>query len=460
MEKISHKGYKILYEKRQFASAYKIIQMIQKYSTILSADFPKKISLSKPVKGYVWVEDLNELFIRILEKIMDNKDMIDDEDETAFLFQILLEKYDEDNEYDRQTVFDLQTIFCLCGLTYFQSAEDYYHYLQNPTVQQDIQIVDSLREKHREDLYNSILDSHQEGGETLEEGYIHIITNFLKKKRDYVDRFIKNYPKEIMPLTPLSEEELKELFKRFLKEIDPTEELIQLFEEGIQKNRIHFYESQDPVDENESVVKTPGIITLYCNGCMNDFRILAHEFAHYLLMNKGDIPKFSLSEFLSIFLELEAVDFLERNGLSQEECEAIRNIREKSLLDIYTGVTELFIQIDEKKKGIGLTAEWIYQTLREFYDQKEEEFSIEDAKTLMDDYTIDLVQEGSKLMERPTYLVGYYYAKKLQEEKDKYQKFDFILNHMSEYDMERLEQELKGDAKVFTKNENECDIMG
>lgn len=460
MEKLCYNEFSVYYEKNQAKSALQYIHLIRKYPTLLVSNLPKRITLSKPVIGYVRVKNIDDFMIREVRKIMRKKSMIQEEDEAAFLFQILIEAYDEDRDFNRQTVFDMDTILCLCGLKYYKSAEEYYDYLKNPTEKKKIEIADSLREKHREELFNSLLDTFKESGEKIEKNFVHLVADFIRKKTNSMDTFIKKYPKSRTPFTPLSKEQLVELFKEFLIEIDSTEDLNQIFEEGITNGTIQFKKSSETEEDNSSEVKSKGILITYLNGNTHDLKILAHEFGHYIAIIKKNEPKYYLNEFLSIFLELEAIDFLERNGLDQKETEALRTIREIKLLEIYTGITELYVLIDAKKKDKPIVAQDLFRIMNGYYEQNEEEFTLKDAESLMDDYTIDLVQEGSSLFDRPVYLIGYYYAKLLQQEPNRFQKFLSILAHLKEYDMERLDQELKGDAKVFTKNENECDIMG
>ena len=65
-----------------------------------------------------------------------------------------------------------------------------------------------------------------------------------------------------------------------------------------------------------------GKISLYVNHNTEDFKVLAHEFSHYVTnknVKEEEDNSYLLVEFPPFYYEEQAINFLERNGLDEEE---------------------------------------------------------------------------------------------------------------------------------------------
>ena len=161
---------------------------------------------------------------------------------------------------------------------------------------------------------------------------------------------IKNI--DIKPCKYLPKDEVPSYFRRFLKTVDKTGEMAELYVELESKGNIVYLDLLDDVEKTK-LFKKLGINKVYENffavdknlepkifltrkGDMLDFRKLAHEFTHYVVFakNKDSSEDFSIifREFPSNFYEIEALRWLGNVGYSNED---ITNANAHKLKYIY-----------------------------------------------------------------------------------------------------------------------------
>ncbi len=138
----------------------------------------------------------------------------------------------------------------------------------------------------------------------------------------------------------LSSENLISYFVDFLSYIDSSEEYLEIFENMVDEGRIFFldlvseeskqqlFKQLDIDDKNYDnffwhANNYGGYIFLTRNNDINDFKALAHEFAHYISYIKSNGKKVSniLSEFPALFYEMLSCNFLLNKGYTSEDIE-------------------------------------------------------------------------------------------------------------------------------------------
>lgn len=261
--------------------------------------------------------------------------------------------------------YDLYKIYNYINEFYYKNFDEY---------------LDISLEENRKNLYtflNSIFrynllnDNLYEAYDYLKDykdGYI--INNFdflssivLDECKHFEEYDAKNISYD---LVLLSHEELDNLFKKFLNNIDPSGNYLKIYIKMKENNKIIYLDLLDEFEKdklkkllningnnyNDFFVRNDNIgsyIILDRKGTIEDFSKLAHEFTHYVTYLNDNTNKehILLEEFPSMFNELLSNIFLIEEGYSKENVEKVVIDRFKYIynLSTYASVTNQFLEI-------------------------------------------------------------------------------------------------------------------
>lgn len=183
--------------------------------------------------------------------------------------------------------------------------------------------------------------------------YLNNICNYLEKEHPFllenIDkicrindaflRFLKSYSLDNKTIqNNLTYEEVYYLAREIIENIDKN--YLESFDNLIQSGELDFSYENDYNDsecvsmyKNEKVVKQ--IININREFNYNDVRLLVHEFIHYTNGKKQSINRNYFGEFLSIYFEFYAIDYLLKKGISKEEIDylyRIKNVKRHSTI--------------------------------------------------------------------------------------------------------------------------------
>lgn len=175
--------------------------------------------------------------------------------------------------------------------------------------------------------------------------YLNDICNYLEKEHPFllenIDKismlndafvqFLENYSLDNKTIqNNLTYEEVYYLTREIIENIDKN--YLESFDNLIQSGELDFsyedaYQDSECISmyKNGKVIKQ--IININREFNYNDVRLLVHEFIHYT-NGKGQLTnrKF-FSEFLSIYFEFYAIDYLLKKGINQEEIDYLYRIK-------------------------------------------------------------------------------------------------------------------------------------
>lgn len=234
----------------------------------------------------------------------------------------------------------------LIAYKYFEkngTFDDFVEYLK--TRNNEEEIFKWLQKTSRWDTYNYLLNITSNYLKAIDEEFFkhmqyitsfwfnHIIDNMNNK-----DDSNKEYPK-------ISEKEFDSLFYEFLNYINAPSEWINTYNMLKEKGLI-IVEKDKEQDNSECFVDEDGITKILIGNGDNlrGFCNFAHEFSHYISKQNDSqtVPKLTVIEFPSIFLEKIAAEFLKEKGYSNEIVNQLSSNRENSNHSLYYSLFPLF----------------------------------------------------------------------------------------------------------------------
>ena len=191
----------------------------------------------------------------------------------------------------------------------------------------------------------------------------------------------------------MSQNELYNILSSFLKEIEPSQKWYHLFEDIQNNNKIKICYTNNPEEYNTSEYRD-GILYLELNGNTHDIKVLCHEVIHYIVKENYDYKEYhsSLEELPSIYYEKKAIDYLKKFSIKKDEIDALLSIREKTLKNNYSVMTELLIFLENQNRK-DLTENEIRGIIKKLYpkyDKREENKVIEEDTLLLMKYREDV----------------------------------------------------------------------
>lgn len=175
--------------------------------------------------------------------------------------------------------------------------------------------------------------------------YLNDICNYLDKEHPFllenIDkicklndaflRFLESYSLDNKTIqNNLTYEDVYYLAREIIEKIDKN--YLESFDNLIQSGELDFSYENDYNDsecvsmyKNDKVVKQ--IININREFNYNDVRLLVHEFIHYTNGKKQSINRNYFGEFLSIYFEFYAIDYLLKKGINKEEIDYLHRIK-------------------------------------------------------------------------------------------------------------------------------------
>ena len=174
----------------------------------------------------------------------------------------------------------------------------------------------------------------------LEKGHSFLLENIdrICKLNDAFLRLLENYSLENKTIqNNLTYEDVYYLAREIIGNIDKN--YLKSFDNLIQSGELDFSYENDYVDsecvsmyKNGKVVKQ--IININREFNYSDVRLLVHEFIHYTNGKKQSMNRNYFGEFLSIYFELYAIDYLLKKGVNKEEIDYLYRIKNVKLHSI------------------------------------------------------------------------------------------------------------------------------
>ncbi len=428
MKKRMENEIEVVFEDVQENEVNYLFKIIQKHPKLLLNYIPQKISFIDSIEDYTYFPNVFILLNYIAHSILSSTKKITLEDQEALYYQLLIAWYDEDEEYKKSSEEDQETIFFITAIEYYRNnLEGFLQYLKCPEDYKE-ELIEFLKNNTRVMVYNHLLEAFRskinENDHSLE-----IIKSFQKNQEEVLEGFQKrDYTK--IPLTKCSKEFIDVLFKDFLTEMDPKLEYLLLYEIAKMNGKIHWDDvNLEPEQIDSETIRSTNEMRLQSNGTIHDFRVLAHEFGHYL-SNCSKNFVFAYSEFPAIFFEEEGNLYLKRKGFPSDEINRMRQSRINNLL---------------KKYLIWMN---IYHHM--LYQEKIGNISEESSEEEIDRNTLNMISYGSKLLYTAPYLIGYYLTSKLEEREDRKAWMKNNLLRINTMTPQELENELKT-KKIYEK---------
>ena len=279
MQKITIDDYEIIAEEKDIELLNKIEDYFNNNKTFMKIILPKKISLSNKEDGYYYIRDFDSFIENIIFNFKNNKDFKglqeDDNYTTSLYYNILLCKYDEDNNFDKKLLDGEENLYLsIYSLLYYSDNNDIIEFIKNPNQEEKYKLINNLKNNNRLKVYNKLLD-------IISDSLGDIDIESLKHLQELSNEIIRNSFRNIfvntstknIELTSLDLDSLDNLFKTFLTEIDKSNEWLRVYDEAKENENIIFEKSKKELLENESFVD--GKIHLYYNNNIYDFILLA-----------------------------------------------------------------------------------------------------------------------------------------------------------------------------------------
>jgi len=163
--------------------------------------------------------------------------------------------------------------------------------------------------------------------------------NSICKLNDSFLKFIENYNLETKPIqNNLTYEDVYYLAREIIEHID--KKYLEDFDNLIQSGELdfgydHTYEDSECINMYKNGTAVKQIININREFNYSDVRILVHEFIHYTNGKKFSINRNYFSEFLSIYFEFYAIDYLLKKEINKQEIDylfRIKNLTKHSII--------------------------------------------------------------------------------------------------------------------------------
>ena len=245
----------------------------------------------------------------------------------------------------------------------YKYINKFYHYFNGKSLDIDRDREELYDFARRESRYHVLCDNIKRilkdicdyDGNTVDlfilKNLIPIYDGIYESVNDYIDGFSCNK----CELSKLSKDEVIEMVRDVLTEIDPSLEWLEIYN-SILNDRIIYVNELSPEKEEllseltgidihsgDTYVRTDNdgdLILLNYEGSINDVVNTIHEFIHYVNRRNCNNQINIFCEFPSIFYEYYTLNYLKRNGYSNDEVE---NVRRNRILDLYYNILDSFV---------------------------------------------------------------------------------------------------------------------
>lgn len=292
--------------------------------------------------------------------------------------------------------------------------------------------------------------------------YLNEMCNYLDKNNSFLldnisrisklnDMFLECLNKYDLNLNPkenkLTSEEVYILARKIIKKIDNS--YLEDFDNLIKSGELDFNYEQKDIDSEciTDIKKEIRLINVNRRFNYNDVVVLVHEFIHY---TNAYIPhtknKHYFCEFLSIYFELYAIDYLIESGISQEEIDYLERFRTiRNMARIFFNYEIVFLAF---LKFGNLNQNTINYLKEYIMDIKEEQFNYEckcvlkNISNVLEKFKVEIENEPSKLgmiLSEELKITNHYryilgttlavYAKKYGD----FNKIVYLNNHLDDY---------------------------
>lgn len=330
-------------------------------------------------------------------------------------------------------LYELYYILCvslLCGediVSYdineiLSAINEYYnveegHYMDSSSELYSAVLFSFAREKTRYKLldelmlhvYNRFINK-DEFADTRDMFFISNIDE-MKAIMDYEREYIiENMGDKECEVPKISLEEVIIQVKKVLKEIDPSGEWLNIYNEAIDNNHIIYLDKlteteKDILKKKIGIDSLDGIsnscffpdnetsyIMLKYKGNITDIPTTVHEIVHYIcrIKNNHKMEKLILREFPSIFFEFYALNYLKKMGYDSEVLKTINDAR--------------FVDTKQSLEDISNMTDYLIMLIRDG------EITSDERNKICDNCTYDLVINPYVYFKSYPYIIGNYLA--------------------------------------------------
>lgn len=253
----------------------------------------------------------------------------------------------------------------------------------------------------------------------------------------------------------LTEEEFNQLLTKFLRVIDPSFEWLNIYNEALENNQIHFVKADDLLEKkrlfkifnldefarkiedltwNFTIASGNNLnIIVERNFNIKDFWAFIHEFIHFIeyKKNASKAKSLSLEEFSATTYEKLALAFLGDEGYDTEEIEKMLHLRNYNtyragidIIPIFSFMNKMLQsgqitkeeEIENAKKVINLNNK-LDQDIKEKLKEKEPHYfsAVKYSNHICDETITSLIMNTGRVRKEYPYIIGNYLAKLMVE---------------------------------------------
>lgn len=437
MSRIKINDITILYKEQEKEELEKLMVMVENNYDLVESVLPNKIISTYPTnREDIYTkermeEELNQVIISNYWK--DGLELLQDESTTFLVYKIFLWKQFHLKD-DMTSSIEIKELINIMALKYCLEQENglnqFLDFVKYQKEEEKNIILEWYTDKQRYKVYQILLEEQIE--------YFPDDQEELSKKFDFVfsimPRLMKNYKKKerIKNRVTINQEQLIEIFKKYLDSIHAKEEWKITFEKLVEENRIIEGETSSCQEDH---------IEIDFNHTLDDLVKLSHEFAHFLSEKQKDYNESDLIEYPSIYHELNMKDFLISMGFLEEDAKNFYYHRIENEIDNYINFFSFFHDIYQLNKEGSITEKSLWEAKKERYkvlrEKEEEKEKSEDELKRELDHQIDfktlLILNNSKIVvESFQYIYCLLLSIITMKKKEKDDRICDIMNHITE----------------------------
>ena len=416
-----YKDFSIYYDSKSKQELEKLMPLLETNYDFFKTILPNKISLNTKYINHYKIDDIEKYIKQQIRRIKEEKWVKETKHDLTKLSSIykqyLYHENDIDNYFNKTEHTSTYDLSC-SSFIYYEDIDSIYNSLSKIKEEKE-KLLSFLKDHSRAIVLNDLLrkcliqiDYNYPNLFTL----IDPIWEELKEEKNMVIEKTNN------KLSPLSYEELINMTRIFLKEIDEEGEYSTIFEELLANKDLKIYENNNQAFNKSNANNKK--IKLYVDHNTSDLKTLVHEFIHYVEQKKiqEEPNNYILNEFPSFYYEEQAINFLEKNYLSEEEIKTLRNIRKEYIKEATVAIIDLLDLLKAKIKS-DLTDEDALNII----NNNRKKLTKEKASKQLDEYINAIISSGTRVYSLTAYVVAYNLAKKYDED-DKYTMKNITMN--------------------------------
>ena len=366
--------------------------------------FPDYVSFISLEDGYFYAEDFDSLVNFMIQQLYQDLAIILTKESLTNLekmgyYNYMVYHYDYHHRFIR-TMEDVDENYVLevSAPFYYSNRDQFKKFLLESNFLEKEKIVRWLKNHHRISLFLDILSFYDKA---IDEYYPDFYSIYPVLKDSMKNIYSSSSKRNDSFLPFLSEDSLNNDFLLFLSIVDTSGKWRQIYQKGRENSSIVFeYLPASDVDNMSNV--SSGVLHLYCNHTIDDFRTLAHEFCHYVSSLNGE-KNTIFSEMPSLYFEYFSLSFLKEIGYSSDVLKNIYSSRKNWLRDVYWNLSTILPYLEEYHLKKALNEEDLLQvTKRLFSSHVKDSFFLE----RIDMMTKFMIQNGLSLIRLTSYLIG------------------------------------------------------